>query len=117
MECSNVTEINYIKDEMASPKVLLIWRRKILDNLFYPSSHNGLIVLTGEENFGTFLLIFITEGRVSFTLDNLGSQQATSMGRYDDSELHTLQFTFIRGDVFFVVDGREQPVITGFPGT
>lgn len=64
-----------------------------------------------------FLLVHLDDGRVSFTFKNLGgSQQATSVERYDDTQLHTLQFTCIRGQILFAVDGREQPAISGFEG-
>ena len=79
---------------------------------FFTSSSDGLIFLTGRDNF---LAVYLADGRVSLSFQNLLNQQAISTDRYDDSELHTIQFTHINSEVYFVIDGREQPTITGFP--
>lgn len=78
-------------------------------------SPNGLLLLTGGASFTDFLLIRLTNGRLSLSFENFGGiQDATTSSNYDDGESHTLQVTHHRRDIIFIVDGREQPVINGF---
>ena len=76
---------------------------------------NGLLLLTGNNNFDNFLAIRLVNGMVMFSFRNVAfmGRQATTTSSYSDGQIHTLQFTHYRRDINFIVDGRDQPMITG----
>ena len=74
-------------------------------------------MLTGDSSFIDYLAIRLVNGRVSFSLLNFGGDlNAVTSDLYNDSAIHTLQFTHFRRSISFVLDGREQPAIGGFAG-
>lgn len=76
---------------------------------------NGLLLLTGGASLDDFLLIFLDNGQVSLFFNNFGGMQnAMTTSTYNDGESHTLQFTHQARVISFVIDGLEQPAITGF---
>ena len=73
-------------------------------------------MLTGDSGFANYLLLRLLEGRIFLSFQGFFPRQANSMRHYNDTQLHTVQVTFISGDIFFVIDGREQPTIGGLTG-
>ena len=77
---------------------------------------DGVLVLSLGSSVDDVLAIRLVDGRVSLSFQNFGGDQsAITSGSYDDGEIHTFQFSHLSTEISFIVDGKEQPDITGIP--